>query len=514
MRRVIHPGTPRSSIGSRFLLVLLAAVLVLGSGWAYNIVGTSPETTSSALTVVGDTGVNASTPKWGTLTLVVGTDSRTDAQGQTLSKPEQKALHTVSSQQGLATDTMMVIHTPPDGGRSTIISLPRDTWIDDDIVHAPGVVGAYSDGTTGPFKANKLNSFYGSAKYYHQEFLRAEGYSDQAEIERLSNEAGREILISVVQTLIGLQIDHYAEMSMLGFYLLSQAIGGVEVCLIDDVKDHHSGADFPAGHFEVSGVDALAFVRQRHGLPRGDLDRIARQRAFLVGSQQKIMSWELATRPNRISEMVAAADRGLVLDSGSSLLDFGQNMIKISGATAAIPQEGNIDTAAGSALAVNNGKVRSFFADIVAPPADDTPLIPTEFDVAPATITVDIFNGTMRTGMAAAVGRKMASADYQRGQLADYPGTTDDSQQKSTTVRYPPGAQAAAEQIVATLGMGKITVDDTVSAGHITVVIGTDMPRDLADAAAYTTLDKNERDTRESVPEIDVGKAGNTGCIH
>ena len=49
------------------------------------------------------------------------------------------------------------------------------------------------------------------------------------------------------------------------------------------MHDSYTGADFPAGPQNVSGAAALAFVRQRHGLPRGDLDRILRQQAYLSG---------------------------------------------------------------------------------------------------------------------------------------------------------------------------------------------------------------------------------------
>ena len=63
----------------------------------------------------------------------------------------------------------------------------------------------------------------------------------------------------------------------------TDAIGGVDVCLKSAVDDDFSGAHFAAGPRSVAGHDALAFVRQRHGLPLGDLDRVRRQQAFLAG---------------------------------------------------------------------------------------------------------------------------------------------------------------------------------------------------------------------------------------
>ena len=140
------------------------------------------------------------------------------------------------------------------------------------------------------YKPNKINSFYGTAKAYEQQYLVSKGVTDKAELERRSNEAGRTMLIKVLQQFTGIKIDHYAEVNLISFYLLSKAVGGVPVCLVKATKDRQSGADFPAGHFEVEGSSALSFVRQRHGLPGGDLDRIKRQQMFLASAANKILS--------------------------------------------------------------------------------------------------------------------------------------------------------------------------------------------------------------------------------
>ena len=55
------------------------------------------------------------------------------------------------------------------------------------------------------------------------------------------------------------------------------------------MRDAYSGVDLPAGQQSVSGAGALAFVRQRHGLYGGDLDRIARQQAFMAGLAQRLL---------------------------------------------------------------------------------------------------------------------------------------------------------------------------------------------------------------------------------
>ena len=93
-----------------------------------------------------------------------------------------------------------------------------------------------------------------------------------------------------IHALTGLHIDHYVQVNLLGFYRISEAIGGVQVCLQHAQNAHtdsdafgsgYSGINLPTGVSTIKGTQALAFVRQRHGLPHGDLDRIKRQQYFL-----------------------------------------------------------------------------------------------------------------------------------------------------------------------------------------------------------------------------------------
>ncbi|MFS8582929.1 MAG: LCP family protein, partial [Limnochordales bacterium] len=109
-----------------------------------------------------------------------------------------------------------------------------------------------------------------------------------------------------VEELTGRKIDNYASVNLLGFYEITEAVGGVEVCLKQATSDKDSGADFAAGHQTISGGDALAFVRQRHGLPRGDLDRIVRQQAFMAGLAKKVLSTQTLTDPDKLNDLVAA----------------------------------------------------------------------------------------------------------------------------------------------------------------------------------------------------------------
>jgi LCP family protein required for cell wall assembly len=165
---------------------------------------------------------------------------------------------------------------------------------------------------------HKINSAYRRGMQDAEDALRAQGI-DGAELDRRAREAGRRTLVATVEQLTGAQIVHFGEIGMAGFVELTEALGGGPVCLNAPVRDSYSGVDLPAGQHLVSGPGALAFVRQRHGLEDGDLDRIARQQAFAAGLAQRVLAPGTITDPARLQRLVDIATRYVVLDSGWDL---------------------------------------------------------------------------------------------------------------------------------------------------------------------------------------------------
>ncbi|MGY6656068.1 LCP family protein [Amycolatopsis sp. TRM77291] len=236
--------------------------------------------------------------------LLVGSDARTDAQGNPLPLRVLKQLRT-EEKAGVNTDTIIILRIPKNGGKPSGVSIPRDTWTD-----IPG---------RGP---NKINSAYGFAKTNYANAHRGE--TDQAKLERDSDQEGRKALVQTVQELTQIRIDHYAEVNLLGFYLLTEALGGVKVCLNHATEDKDSGANFRRGEQTVSGGEALSFVRQRKNLPRGDLDRIVRQQTFLSSALNQVLSAGTLTSPSTMSGLMDVVRRSIVLDEGLDLLEFAQ----------------------------------------------------------------------------------------------------------------------------------------------------------------------------------------------
>ncbi len=292
--------------------VALLSVVALGvTGYAYSTLDALQDnvTTTDALRVNADAPDDEPPPPeddGATDILLVGTDSRTDMEGNPLPAHVLRQLRTESNP-GISTDTLIILRIPHDGSSPTGISIPRDTW-----VAVPGGESA------------KINSVYGQAKYKAEGGLRAEGVTDRSELERESDQAGRTALVRTVQKFTQIRIDHYAEVNLLGFYLLTETLGGVKVCLNNATSDPDSGADFAAGVQTVSGGEALAFVRQRKNLPRGDLDRIQRQQAFLASALNKVLSAGTLTDTDRMEKLADTLRKSLVLDSDLDLLKFAQ----------------------------------------------------------------------------------------------------------------------------------------------------------------------------------------------
>src|ERR1700737_2076850 len=231
---------------TRVIAVLAALAVVVGTGVAWGKI----RSFESGINHISSMALGQGGEDGAIDILLVGLDSRTDAHGNPLSAEELATLR-AGDNVSTNTDTIILVRIPNNGKLATAISIPRDSYVD-----APGV------------GKMKINGVYGSVKEANRVKLVESGVSD-AEADKQSTEAGREALIKTVASLTGVTVDHYAEIGLLGFALITDAPGGVNVCRKDAVYEPLSGADFPAGWQKLNGPQALSFVGQRHDLPRG-----------------------------------------------------------------------------------------------------------------------------------------------------------------------------------------------------------------------------------------------------
>ncbi len=281
-------------------LSLLVAVAAAGAFYIAHTAGKaiprSHALNGSPQSLNGDTNI-----------LLLGLDSRRANDGTDLPRKLLDLLHVGSTSEvgGYNTNTMIVIHIPANGGKAVAISIPRDDYVD---VPGQGM--------------KKIKEAYGYAKYFAETALVKQGIPNpQREFQ--SREVGRAATIQAIHNLLGVPIDHFAEVNLVGFYDLATALGGVQVCLKNAVNDsQYSGAVFPAGLQTITGADALKFVRQRHGLPEGDLDRTHRQQAFITGVITKLRSEGIFGDVGKIQSLLNVAKKDVVIDSQWNVLGF------------------------------------------------------------------------------------------------------------------------------------------------------------------------------------------------
>ncbi|MDT4891912.1 MAG: hypothetical protein QOE97_947, partial [Pseudonocardiales bacterium] len=272
--------------------------------------------------------------------LIVGNDDRSTA-----TDAELQQLGTTRDGGSLNTDTMMIVHVPADGKKATLISLPRDSY-----VAIPG------------FSSNKLNAAY------------PDGYSAASGSASAKRAAGARVLVQTIQNLTGLTIDHFVQVDLLGFYRISNAIGGVSVNMCNAVSDKNSGLNLHKGVNVVRGVSALAFVRQRYNFPdgNGDLDRVQRQRYFLTAAFRKLASAGTILNPIALQNLLNAVRSSMYMDSGLDPIALGRQMENLSannivGRT--IPTEGfgyaNVGGQSLSIVKVDPAHVKAFVNTLI-----------------------------------------------------------------------------------------------------------------------------------------------------
>ena len=342
----------------RVVAASLSLALLVGTGYGWSVQRTLTDRVVTSDVISSRTV--APEPDQPFTALLVGLDSRTDAAGNPL-PPELLAELRAGEDEGqLHTDTMILLHVPAGpNARAVAISIPRDSFVD------------LADGSG----KHKINSAYGRATDAAKETLEEQGVTGP-ELDRRSRDAGRRALVATVEKFTRLPIDHYAEINLAGFVEMTEAIGGVPVCLKRPEHEVRSGVDLPAGLQTVSGADALAFVRQRHGLEGGDLDRIARQQAFLAGLASRMLSTGTLADPNAVNRIVGAVTRHVVLDRGWDLDRLIAQFSRTSGGDIrflTIPTgTPALDTPVdGIAVQVNPAQVQAFVRDTIA--ATDSP---------------------------------------------------------------------------------------------------------------------------------------------
>ena len=300
-----------------WLSCVIAALVLLVSGFSHSLV--------QDVSSIGSSHAIASGPSVGPQNiLLMGLESRRDWNGNILPAGILSKLHAGNAQAvangagGNDTNTLILIHIPAGGKKAIGFSIPRDDWV-------------HFAGTVGPQQQGKIDQAYGVSMFYEEGKLRQQHPAmGQDQLAFLGNEAGRTAAVATVEKLTGVHIDHFAEVNMDGFYELAKVFGGVDVCLKHPARDVNSGANFPAGRQHLDAAQALAFVRQRDGLPNGDLDRTHRQQAFLDSVIHQLRAEGVLSDLAKLNALLSVARQYVITDAGWNLLDFATEMRSLS----------------------------------------------------------------------------------------------------------------------------------------------------------------------------------------
>jgi LCP family protein required for cell wall assembly len=409
--------------------------------------------------------------------LIVGNDDRS-----ALTDKQVRELKVGRDGGSLNTDTMMIVHVPADGSQATLISLPRDSY-----VNIPG------------YGMNKLNAAYPF------------GYNDASGDANAKRAAGANKLIQVVENLTGLNIDHFVQVSLLGFVTISDAVGGVTVNLCHSVNDtvaHNksigltggSGLVLSKGRHTIHGVQALEFVRQRENLPRGDIDRTARQRYFLTAAFRTVASAGTLFSLGKLQNLVTAVKKSIYVDQGMDIFQLAKQMSNLSANNIrgeVIPTDHYQDTSVGNVGIIIPSQVRAFVQKMISGgTSSDYQKAKT---VDPSTVTVTVRNYGNQNGAAAQASGVLTKAGFSSSVDSAATGS-----QTTTTIQYPKGSEAQAKTLARYVHGAAVEQADIPA---VTLTLGSDGILPTATAATTTHPAPSTRSgsssTTKSPPAID-----------
>ncbi len=456
-----RPGRPQPRRPGRAYIgtCVLAALILVVSAFAYQTV--------RDVASIGSSNAISSGPSTGPQNiLLMGIESRRYWNGAILPPNILAKLHAGSAQAvadgvgGNDTNTLILIHIFADGKRAVGFSIPRDDWVQ-------------FAGTIGPQQAGKIDQAYGVSMFYREQQLTRQNASINTNtLATDGNEAGQAAAVASVEHLTGVHIDHFAAVNLYGFYELAQVLGGVEVCLNHPVNDVKSGANFPAGYQHLDAAQALSFVRQRDGLPNGDLDRTHRQQAFLDSVMHQLRTEGILNDLTKIQALLNVARQYVITDAGWNLLDFAavaRNLTSANLVFHTLPISGYATISGQDANVVNPAYIKSIVhATFYPKPVKRTSSTSQSSGVADThDTTVDVFNGGQTARLAHNVSAALVSAGYRAGQI----GNT--SYRTTTAVLYGRGAQPGAGRIAALFGVSAVA-GTAVPAGRVQILLGAD----------------------------------------
>ncbi|MFM9444207.1 LCP family protein [Streptomyces acidiscabies] len=440
-------GTSSRSRRIRLTLTIVLSLVVLlgaGAGWLYLKLDGDINTFDA-----GGLSDNRPEDTAGENVLVIGSDARTDGNA---------ALGGGDKDDIGRSDTAFLLHVYADHQHALAVSIPRDTLVTIPPCKLP-------DGT---WSAEQRNTMFNAAF--------SMGQTDKGNPACTQN---------TVEKLTGMRVDHTVVVDFKGFAALTDVVGGVDVCLPNDIyqKDLSPGRAtrgdllFPKGEQKVSGQKALDYVRIRHGIGDGsDIGRIKRQQAFVASLLKQIK--EKGLSPTNLLPLAEAATKSLTVDPGlgsaDKLISFAMSLKDVdlhNTKFVTVPWRYE-----GARVAIVEPDASALWSALKEDRTIDgqnaggrkkTTAAPAPAPVSGAGIDVAVYNGTTVSGLAAKGAAKLTAAGFTVTGTA----TAASQAHATTVVQYGPGLEKSAQTVAAAFPGARL---EQIQGTALNVVLGDD----------------------------------------
>lgn len=408
--------------------------------------------------------------------LLIGQDSRNDKENLKLGGAKQDV-----GRKGLA-DVQMLVHVSADRSNMSVISIPRDTRVTIPKCTDPKDDEVYQKKTFAPINESLTHG-------------------------------GPGCTVATWKELTGIYIDHFMMVDFKGVVSMADAIGGVPVCVKDNVyshdsRGHGSGLRLTRGTHPVKGEQALQWLRTRYGFEDNtDIGRAKAQHMYMTSMIRQLKSGTKLSDPGQLMDLAEAATSALTVDRGlgtvKKLYDLGNDLKRVptkrttmvtmpweyrNGGEYVVPKPGDAEKT--FSLIRNDialdGKDKKKPDKVPAPsePKGELPVV--------------VQNGTASTVLGAAGGRASdITGELVRLGYAKAIANTELTSQADTTINYPGETkQGDALAVAKALGLPKSAVKESQSVTEVTLVVG----NDWREGATYPKADAADED---KAPKID-----------
>ncbi|AXK33901.1 LytR family transcriptional regulator [Streptomyces armeniacus] len=359
-------------------------------------------------------------------------------------------------------DVQMLLHVSADRSNMSVVSIPRDTRVD-----IPKCTDK-EDGKVYPETSDRINA-------------------------SLMN-GGPGCTVATWEALTGVPLDHFMMIDFAGVVSMADAVGGVPVCVKDNIQDSKSGLKLEKGESVVQGEQALQWLRTRHGFGDGtDIGRAKAQHLYMSSMVRQLKAGTKLTDPGKLRNLAESATKALTVDHGlgsvKKLYDLGNDLKRVPTSRITMATMPWQYSSGGSFVEPKPGDAEKLFSmvrqdialdgkDKKKPKSDkpDDPSNAADSARPKAEIPVRVMNGTGTAAQSPVSGRAGAVADQLN--TDGFTQATADQTPKSqadTTISYATTEQRAdAFALAESLGVPERLVKHSSAVDEVTLVVGAD----------------------------------------